>query len=176
MTAYVALLRAVNVGGRGMKMADLRALFADLGFADARTHLQTGNVVFAAHGERAQIAATIEAGIVDRFGFRAETILRTAGEMKRLAGRNPFVEMAEADPSHLVVMFLAGLPTAEDRAALRMEWDGPETWQAVGADLFICYPKGIGTSKLKLKLKTPGTARNWNVVSALAAMTAEAAA
>lgn len=175
MTAYVALLRAVNVGGRGVKMDALRALFADLGFADARTHLQTGNVVFAADGDRAQIAATIEAGIVDRFGFRSETILRTAGEMERLAGRNPFPEMAEADPSHLVVMFLAGLPTAEDRAALRMEWDGPEKWAAVGADLFICYPKGIGRSKLKLKLTTPGTGRNWNVIGALAALMAEGA-
>lgn len=173
MTAYVALLRAVNVGGRGMKMADLRALFADLGYADARTHLQSGNVVFAATGERADIAATIEAGIVDRFGFRAEAILRTANEMKRLATRNPFPEMAASDPSHLVVMFLAGLPTAEDRAALRVAWKGPERWQAVGADLFICYPAGIGTSKLKLKLKTPGTGRNWKVVGALAAMLAE---
>ena len=175
MTAYVALLRAVNVGGRGVKMAALSALFADLGFADARTHLQTGNVVFTAHGERAQIAATIEAGVVDRFGFRAETVLRSAGEMGRLVGRNPYPEMAGSDPSHLVVMFLAGLPTAEDRVALRMEWDGPERWTAVGADLFICYPKGIGRSKLKLKLKTPGTGRNWNVVQALAAMVAEAA-
>jgi uncharacterized protein (DUF1697 family) len=56
-----------------------------------------------------------------------------------------------------------------------MEWDGPETWHAVGADLFICYPQGIGPSKLKLKLRTPGTGRNWNVVQALAAMTAEVA-
>ena len=175
MTAYVALLRAVNVGGRGMKMADLRTLFADLGFADARTHLQSGNVVFTADGDRAQVAATIEAGIVDRFGFRSETMLRTAGEMKRLIGRNPFPEMAQSDPGHLLVMFLAGLPTTEDRVALRMEWDGPETWAAIGADLFICYPKGIGRSKLKLKLKTPGTGRNWNVVQALAAHTAEAA-
>ncbi len=175
MTAYVALLRAVNVGGRGVKMAELRALFADLGYAEARTHLQSGNVVFTANGDRAEIAATIEAGIVDRFGFRAETMLRSAAEMKRLIGRNPFAEMAQKDPSHLLVMFLAGLPTAEDRAALRMEWAGPETWQAIGPDLFICYPKGIGTSKLKLKLKTPGTGRNWNVVQALAAMAGEIA-
>jgi len=175
MTAYVALLRAVNVGGRGIKMAALRTLFADLGFADARTHLQSGNVVFTANGDRGQIAATIEAGIVDRFGFRSETVLRTASEMGRLMERNPFAEMAREDPSHLLVMFLAGLPTAEDRAALRMEWDGPETWKAVGADLFICYPKGIGRSKLKLKLKTPGTGRNWNVVQVLASLAAEAA-
>jgi uncharacterized protein (DUF1697 family) len=175
MTAYVALLRAVNVGGRGVKMDALRALFADLGFAGARTHLQSGNVLFTAHGDRGEIAATIEAGIVDRFGFRAETMLRSAAAMERLVGRNPYPEMASADPSHLVVMFLAGLPTAEDRVALRMEWDGPETWTAVGADLFICYPEGIGKSKLKLKLATPGTGRNWNVVQALAAMLAEPA-
>jgi uncharacterized protein (DUF1697 family) len=173
MTAYVALLRAVNVGGRGVKMADLRKLFADLGYADARTHVQSGNVVFTAQGERAQIAAMIEAGIVDRFGFHSETMLRSAAELKRLIDRNPFPEMAISDPSHLVVMFLAGQPTVEDRAALRVEWDGPETWAAVGPDLFIRYPDGIGKSKLKLKLKTPGTARNWNVVSALAAMAAE---
>ncbi len=173
MTAYVALLRAVNVGGRGVKMAELRDLFAHLGLADARTHLQSGNVVFTAEGDRGEIAATIEAGIVDRFGFRSETVLRTAAEMERLVGRNPFPEMAERDPSHLLVMFLAGLPTAADRAALRVEWDGPETWAAVGAEVFICYPKGIGKSKLKLKLKTPGTGRNWSVVSALAAMVAE---
>ena len=175
MTAYVALLRAVNVGGRGVKMAELRGLFADIGFAGARTHLQSGNVVFTAHGDRGEIAATIEAGIVDRFGFHSEAVLRTASEMERLAGRNPFPEMAEKDPSHLVVMFLAGQPTAEDRQALRMEWDGPERWQAVGADLFICYPEGIGRSRLKLKLVTQGTGRNWNVVQALAKMTAEAA-
>jgi uncharacterized protein (DUF1697 family) len=136
-----------------------RKLFADLGFEGALTPLQSGNVVFTAAGDRAEIAATIEAGIVDRFGFRSETILRSAGEMARLIARNPYPEMAETDPSHLVVMFLAGLPTAEDRAALRVEWDGPERWAAVGADLFICYPAGIGRSKLKLRLRTPGTAR-----------------
>jgi uncharacterized protein (DUF1697 family) len=175
MTAYVALLRAVNVGGRGAKMAELRRLFADLGFADAHTYLQSGNVIFTADGDRAEIAATIEAGIVDRFGFRAETMLRSAAEMARLTGRNPFPEMARSDPSHLLVLFLASLPTADDRAALRMEWGGPERWSAVGAELFICYPKGIGRSKLKLKLATPGTGRNWNVVTALAALAAEAA-
>ncbi len=174
MTAYVALLRAVNVGGRGVKMAELKALFAHLGFAGARTHLQSGNVVFSADGDRGQIAATIAAGIVDRFDFHAEAILRTAAELQALVAKNPFPDMARSDPSHLVVMFLAGAATLEDRAALRMAWDGPETWRLVGADLFICYPAGIGKSKLKLKLKTPGTARNWNVVTALAAMAAEA--
>jgi uncharacterized protein (DUF1697 family) len=67
-------------------------------------------------------------------------------------------------------MFLAGAPTREDKAALAMEWEGPETWQLVGSDLFVSYPAGIGRSKLKLKLKTPATGRNWKVVNALAEM------
>ena len=176
MTAYVALLRAVNVGGRSIRMADLAALFAELGFAGARTYVQTGNVIFAAKGARAALAAKIEKAIEDRYGFRSEAILRTAAELKSLVAANPFPEMAAADPSHLVVLFLAAPPTAADKAALKMAWDGPETWRLVGPDLFICYPAGIGKSKLKLKLKTPGTARNWNVVGALATLAAEAAA
>ena len=175
MTAYVALLRAVNVGGRSIKMADLVALFAELGFAGARTYVQTGNVIFAAKGGRAGLAKRIEQAIEDRYGFKSEAILRTAAELKSLVAANPFPEMAAADPSHLVVLFLAATPSAADKAALEMAWDGPETWRLVGSDLFICYPAGIGKSKLKLKLKTPGTARNWNVVGALAALAAEAA-
>ncbi len=171
MTATVALLRAVNVGGRSVKMADLAALFADLGFAGARTYLQSGNVVFdAGRADRARVAARIEAGIADRFGFRSEAILRTGAELARLIARNPFPDMARDDPSHLLVMFLAGAPTRDDKAALAVTWDGPETWRLAGSDLFITYPAGIGKSKLKLKLKTPGTGRNWNVVTALAAM------
>ncbi len=171
MTATVALLRAVNVGGRSIRMADLVALFADLGFPGARTHLQSGNVIFdSGKADRGKVSATIEAGIAERFGFRSEAILRTGAELARLIAGNPFPEMAQDDPAHLLVMFLAYAPTREDKTALAMEWGGPETWQLVGHDLFICYPAGIGKSRLKLKLKAPGTGRNWNVVNALAEM------
>jgi uncharacterized protein (DUF1697 family) len=171
MTAHVALLRAVNVGGRFIKMADLVALFADLGFPGARTYLQSGNVVFdAGKADRAGVAATIEVGIERRFGFRSQAILRSGSELDRLIAKNPFPDMARTDPRHLLIMFLAGAPTRDDKAALAMTWDGPERWRLVGSDLFITYPAGIGKSKLKLKMKTPGTGRNWNVVNALAEM------
>ena len=174
MTVLVAMLRAVNVGGRRVKMADLVKLFAEIGFADARTHLQSGNVVFdAGRAKRADVAAGIEAAIEERCGFRSEAILRSAADFETLIAANPFPEMAEKDPSHLVVNFFAGRPTAADKAALEMAWDGPEEWRLVGEDLFITYPAGIGNSKLKLKLKTPATMRNWKVVNALAAMAAD---
>ncbi len=108
MTVFVALLRAVNVGGRSVKMADLKALFAELGFEDARTYLQSGNVVFdPGKADRAAVARKIEKGIEARYGFKSEAILRTGGELKKLIAKNPFPAMAKSDPSHLTVVFLA---------------------------------------------------------------------
>ena len=83
MTVLVALLRAVNVGGRSVRMADLVRLFDEAGFPAARTYLQSGNVVFdAGRAKRATVAAEIEAAIEQRYGFRAEAILRSAAELK----------------------------------------------------------------------------------------------
>jgi uncharacterized protein (DUF1697 family) len=174
MAVWVALLRAVNVGGRSMKMAELVALCEDLGLSGARTYVQTGNLIFSARASRAALSAKLEAAVEEKFGYRSEAILRSAAELGELAGKNPFPKMAKDDPAHLVVNFLAGTPTAEDKTALSMKWDGPETWKLVGSDLFICYRAGIGPSKLKLKLRTPATARNWKVVTALAQLAAEA--
>jgi uncharacterized protein (DUF1697 family) len=173
MAVWVALLRAVNVGGRWMKMSELLALCEGLGLANARTYLQSGNLLFDAKGTRAAIAAELEAAIEKTFGYRSEAILRSAAELAALADKNPFPKMVKDDPAHLIVNFLAGAPTAEDKAALAMQWDGPETWKLVGSELFICYPKGMGPSKLKLKLKTRATGRNWKVVTALTSLAAE---
>jgi uncharacterized protein (DUF1697 family) len=171
MAPVVAFLRAVNIGGRWIKMADLRTLFAELGFADAATYVQSGNVVFTApDGDRPLLKATIEAAVAARFGFHSETILRTADELDALIAGNPFPDMAETDPAHLVVHFFAAPPSAADTAALAMEWKGPEEWRLSGHHLVITYPQGIGRSELKLRLKTPTTARNWKSVKALAEM------
>jgi uncharacterized protein (DUF1697 family) len=170
MAAFVALLRAVNIGGRWIKMADLKALFVDLGYGDVATYVQSGNVTFTADDEPAALKAAIEAAIADRFGFHSDTIIRTGDELRALIAANPFPEMAVDDPAHLVVHFFAAPPTTTDKAALAMEWAGPEQWRLAGHHLVITYPAGIGRSQLKLKLKTPTTARNWKSVTALAAM------
>ena len=173
MTSWVALLRAVNVGGRWMKMAELVALCDKLGLVGARTYLQSGNLLFSTKEARSAISTKLEAAIEKTFGYRSEATLRSAAELSELAGKNPFPKMAKDDPAHLVVNFLAGPPTADDKAALAVKWDGPETWKLVGSEVFICYPAGMGPSKLKLKLKTRATGRNWNVVTALAKLAAE---
>ena len=105
-------------------------------------------------------------------GPQVDVMLRSTAEMKRVVARNPFPEMAETDPGHLVVVFLPGAPDDAGKASLKAPWSGPETLKLIGADLYITYPEGIGVSKLKLRLKPPGTARNWRVVTALADLVA----
>jgi uncharacterized protein (DUF1697 family) len=178
MTSYVALLRAINVGGRNpVPMASLRAMCAELGLHDARTLLQSGNLVFRTEVPRARLVALFEAGIASRFGADVRTIVRSGEEWHAMIAANPFPQEASNDPSHLLVMCCTGAPGAEALASLRAWITGREVVRAVGADLFITYPDGIGDSKLttaviERRLAVSGTARNWNTVTKLAALAA----
>ena len=175
---HLALLRAVNIGGRKATTADLRALMADLGLADARTLLQTGNLVFRSETTGAALEAQLETAFAARFGYASDVLVRTAGEWSRVISANPHAEMAARDPSHLLVMPLKAAPAAADVAALQAWVPGRETIAAVGRELFIAYPDAIGPSKLtgaviERRLKVRGTARNWNTATKLAAMLEE---
>jgi uncharacterized protein (DUF1697 family) len=103
-------------------------------------------------------------------------MVRTAKEWKTIVARNPFLEQAARDPSHLVVMFFKDAPKASDVAALRAVITGPEIVHADGRQAYITYPDGIGDSRLtntliERKLGVRGTARNWNTVLKLEALT-----
>jgi len=174
MTAYVSLLRAVNLAGNNrVAMADLRRLYQSLGFDDVATYVNSGNVVFAARGTDAtRLTKRVERALVARFGFPIDVITRTAGDLRDTIAANPFSQEAEAAPTKVVVVFLAGAPTKPEHEALARPIAGPERLRLAGADLYIHDPEGQGRSKLKLPLKTPGTARNWNTVTKLAEMAA----
>jgi uncharacterized protein (DUF1697 family) len=170
MTPHIALLRAVNVGARSVPMAELRALFAALGFADAKTLLQSGNVVFAAQGADAALEAQFEAAFAQRFGFASDFLVRSGAEWAKAIAANPFEQEARTDPAHLVVMALKTAP-----AATGFPWDGPERVAVRGRQAYLVYPEGVGRSKLTLataekKLGVRGTGRNWNTVMKLAAL------
>ena len=82
MTSYIALLRAVNVGGTGkLPMEDLRALCAEAGFAKVRTFIASGNVVFSCRKSEAHVKAVLEARLGDYAGKKIDVFVRTAGEM-----------------------------------------------------------------------------------------------
>jgi len=172
--ARVALLRAVNLPGRNRIGADeLRSLAASVGLRDARTLLQTGNLVFRGGGTGEALEAALERAAALRLGLQTDCFVRTAAQLREVVARNPFPEAARHDPAHLVVSFLKETPTPAAVAALRAAIPGRETVSAVGRHLYAVYPDGIGRSHLTAalmdrKLETRGTARNWNTVLKLA--------
>lgn len=159
-------------------MAELRQLLVDLGFEDARTLLQTGNLVFdGGKHEDAALETLLEEHVQRRFGFQTEIMVRNAREWSAIIERNPYPEAARDDPSHMTVMVLKSAPPAETGPALQEAIVGRETVHLDGRQLYMVYPDGMGESKLTpavitRKLGVRGTARNWNTVLKLAALTA----
>src|SRR5690242_15394195 len=104
---HVALLRAVNVGGRGsLAMADLRAIAEGLGYGGVKTLLQSGNLVFEAKGRPAALESALEAALAKQRGISTDIMVRSASEWAAIIGSNPFPAEAKSDPGHLVVMAL----------------------------------------------------------------------
>jgi uncharacterized protein (DUF1697 family) len=177
MPAHIALLRGVNVGGhKPVAMSALRELFVQLGFADVRTFIQSGNVVFRSDARTgAEIERLLEIEADRRLGLRTEFLIRTAREWDDIVAGNPFGDEAERDPGKHVVMFLRGAPEAASVQALRAAVAGPESVHTLGREAYVAYPAGIGASRLtnaviERALGLHGTSRNWNTVRKLAAL------
>ena len=177
MCVYIALLRAVNVGGRkSILMAELRDLLGELGFAEVRTLLQTGNLIFRSKRRKAsELEEFLETEAAKRLNLQTDFLVRTGEEWGRIVENNPFPDEAERDAAHLVVMFLRQAPNAKDVEALRDAITGPENVSVQDRQAYIVYPCGIGRSRLtnallEKKLGTRGTARNWNTVLKLASV------
>ena len=176
MTAFVALLRAVNVGGTGIiKMAALKALCDDLGFGNVRTLLQSGNVVFTTKGTDKAVARKLADAIEKSHGFRPAVMVRTAADMAGIVDRNPFPKEAKSDPRYVVVAFAAGTPATGAKERLAAVKVVRERLHLSGRELFIHYPDGQGRSivtnlVLEKALGVAATARNWNTVTKLQAM------
>ena len=105
---FIALLRGINVGGHQVKMERLRALFAELGYANVRTYIQTGNVFFEAEGEREALAQAIEEHLRQALGYAAPTFLRTVPELERTLALDPFKNTLVTDDMRLSVVFAGG--------------------------------------------------------------------
>ena len=177
VTTYIAVLRAVNVGGRSpVSMAALRDFAEALGFARPQTLLQSGNLVFQApRAVPASLERLLETEASARLGLDTEFMVRTAGEWDRVIAGNPFPAEAVSDPSHLLVMALKSPVKAGAVAAVQASIKGREVVRGEGAQLYLVYPDGIGRSRLTSAIiekatATRGTARNWNTVLKLAAL------
>lgn len=177
MGRMVALLRAVNVGGRKLPMAELRALCADLGWDDVATYIQSGNVVFSAEGKPEAVERQLEEAIEKRFGFAAPAIVRTAAAWRRYAPANPFPEAARDTPNYLLMLVSKQPPAAGAVEAIQAKAAAGETVAQAGDTIWIHFPSGSGTSKITpasidKAIGSPATSRNYRTVVTLADMLA----
>lgn len=177
MSRQIALLRAVNVGGRGMvSSADLKTFFVNLGFADAVTLLNSGNVVFSSPKRAgAALEKYLHDEAVKRLKLDTDFIVRGAKEWRAVIEDNPFRKEAASDPGRLVVMALTAEPEKSAVVSLQKAIPGRERIAPHGKELYIVYPDGQGGSKLQAALinrhlGVRGTARNWNTALKLLAL------
>lgn len=167
MPTYVALLRAVNVGGRNkVSMSTLRSVVESLGHRDVRTYIQSGNVVFTSTKSAKEVTpASIERAIEKKFGLDIDVILRSTAAMKRVVKANPF---SAADLSKVHVGFMAAKPKAATISKLEPDAFDPEAFAVKGSEVYFFLPNGMGRTKLPghvlSRLDIPTTVRTWSTV------------
>ena len=169
MGSFVALLRAVNVGGTGkLPMGDLKDLCKELGFAGVRTYIASGNVVFTSRKSEAALKAALEKQLAAYAGKPVGVLLRGAAEMAQVLADNPFPKAA---PNRTMAVFLDRAPPADTLTSMRGQRD--EQIQLGRREIYIHYGEGMAKSKLVIPAARIGTARNINTVATLARMAAE---
>jgi uncharacterized protein (DUF1697 family) len=174
-TTYAALLRGINVGkAKRVAMADLRALVADLGYADVRTLLNSGNIVFRGADEAPDaVGARIEAALPERLGLTSRITMLSGAELAAIVEANPLVDVA-TNPSRLLV---AVLTNAADGAKLKplagQDW-GDEALALGPRVVYAWCPEGVLASPLMeavgRALGDAVTTRNWATITKLHAL------
>lgn len=169
MTCYVALLRAVNVGGTGkLPMVELKAMCEELGFSEVRTYIASGNVVF----KTSLIATKVQLALETRLHKYAEkpvgVHIRTSAEMNAILKANPFPEAAG---NRNIVIFLDSAPPFYTIVKVGGQVD--EKIALGTREIYVQYGDGMGQSKLKIPAAKDGTARNMNTVAKLVEMARE---
>ena len=169
MTSFVALLRAVNVGGTGkLPMSELSAMCEALGLGGVKTYIASGNVVFTSRKSEAAVKKALETQLEAYAGKPVGVLVRTAAEMAQVLSDNPFPKAA---PNRTMAVFLDRAPPSDTLAGIRGRKD--EQIALGRREIYIHYGEGMGKSKLVVSAANAGTARNMNTVAALAKMAAE---
>ena len=175
MTVYVALLGGINVGGRSLKMADLRVIAEGCGFDDVSTFIQSGNVLFRSHAGAKNVTQTLHDAILEASGIDTRIATRTAAQLHTAVEQNPMTDRTD-DPTKLSVAFLF------DGAKPTLHTLGPEAYTpdevaVVGREAYLHTPNGMGRTTLvpavMKKLGLAGTVRNWRSTMKLTELAAE---
>ncbi|MEJ7744741.1 MAG: DUF1697 domain-containing protein [Nocardioidaceae bacterium] len=169
----VVLLRGINVGGRHkLPMALLRQTCEALGCTEVATYIQSGNVVLRSSTPPDRLATELENALEKAVGFTPRVVTRSAEELARVLGANPY---PEADPAKLLIGFLTGRPSMAAVKALEEVDVSPEAFTVLGSEIYLHYIDGVGTSKKLAKLPAQRlgvdvTARNLRTVNKLLEM------
>ncbi len=169
MASFVALLRAVNVGGTGkLPMSELKVMCEELSFTSVRTYIASGNVVFASRKSEAAIKSALEKRLAAYAGKPVGVLVRSAAEMAEVSAKNPFPKAA---PNRTMAIFLDEAPPKDAIATVRGRKN--EEIRLGKREIYVHYGEGMGQSKLVIPAAKTGTARNMNTVATLAEMAAE---
>ncbi|MBS2032314.1 MAG: DUF1697 domain-containing protein [Deltaproteobacteria bacterium] len=172
MKTYVALLRAINVGGNNkVPMEQLRALFGKLGGAGVETYVNSGNVVFRhAATDESKLATELEAAIAKKFKCTVPVVLRTDEELAAVPAENPFPKLV-GEPKRLHVMFLSDVPKKPALASLDPKRSPGDSYLVLGREIFMSVVSAAETrltvDYFEKRLGGKATARNWKTVNKL---------
>jgi len=168
-TAYVALLRAVNVGGTGkLLMSDLAAMCEDAGFARVRTYIASGNVVFVSRLDEEGVKTALEKRLAAYAGKPVGVLVRTASEIAAVLNANPFTDRPG---NRVIAIFLDRNPPA---AALNEVKNRKDEVLALGTrEIYVAYTEGMADSRLLIPAAKAGTGRNMNTVAKLTKLVSE---
>jgi uncharacterized protein (DUF1697 family) len=175
MPKYVAFLRAVNVGGRVVKMEALRRTFAAEGFSGVETFIASGNVVFSTPArDGSRLERRIEKALAAALGFHVAAFVRPVRELVELARRDPFGH-TPASGTAMHIGFLKTAPSAAARAALMSLRNDINDFHVEGREVFWLLrgrwsDAGFSGATLEKTLGVEATLRNATTVRRLAAI------
>ena len=175
MTTRILLVRAVNVGGAKLPMAEFREMLTELGGEQVRTYIASGNAVLDVPEDPIAFDRAVEKALTERYGYVREVISRSPNELESALKAHPF-EVIE--PKFSYVVPLTGTPATDAIERAREVATGDDQWEVIGADLHIRYAIGAGRAELDMnkllkRLGVQGTARNLNTMQALIEMAAK---
>jgi len=167
METYIAILRGVNVGGKTLKMADLRTKIERLGFENVSTYIQSGNILFKYRKEKNEVLEQkIKDFILADFNLDVPVVILTLKKLERIIKCNPFPKQNEKDIAFMHVTFLQTKPEFFDEQLILARRTGDEEIVFTDEAVYLYCPNGYGTSKLtnnlfESKMKVAATTRNW---------------
>jgi uncharacterized protein (DUF1697 family) len=167
LTTYIAFLRGINVGGNTMiPMPGLKSMYEKLGFANVRTFIQSGNVLFESKLAEKMLVKKMERALQQKMHKDIPVVIRTSKQLESIVANNPF---SKAKPEQVGVMFF---PEPVQKELFKgISIPGPEKVEISGREIYIHYPNGMGRSKLKLPaLPQKATVRNINTITRLVAL------